>query len=278
MPSRGDPSRSHARRGGIDRGGDLRRRHPNHRGAAQLARPARQRRKARGPVRRIGADRRRHRSRSRRRRPGERGRRPPHCLAQHLPAGDRGDGGGRHGLAAGLFHTVGSVPGASGWGDGAEALPGRGHDPAVVKAQRAVLPGTCRSSSSAGSAPARCRRGSKPAPTASGWARDSTGRVSRRRKRPPRRGPMWREKGISPLAVPRLSPPPLQLKRPPTGPSAACAFAKAAWSSTSSHQRPPCPRRRRARNRPAPAPLPTATPSRPRRGCRAARRTGPGRR
>ena len=171
MPAGRDHPRRHARRGGSDRRGDLRSRHPDHRSAAELARPAEEHRAACATVRRPRAGRRRDGARAE-------------------PGGARcSDAGGRH-RSSRPTPTSTSSPRRSRPGlvscpaisrrpkRSPRSAPARTRSscsrpkarrPAVLKAQRAVLPqrraGPRRS---AGSSPTTCGRGSMPAPTGFG--------------------------------------------------------------------------------------------------------------
>ena len=82
-----------------------------------------------------------------------------------LRAGDRGRGGGGPGLAARLLHAFRGLRRASGRSDRAEAVPGRRRRRRRWSRRSGrCCPGTCRCSSSAGSARATCSPGSTPAP------------------------------------------------------------------------------------------------------------------
>ena len=168
-------------RGRSDRRCDLRRRHPDHRSAAQFARSAEEHRAAgardsasamlvgAGTVlepTEVGA--------------GEGRRRADHRLARHQHRRDRGHGGRRARLLARLFHAIRSLR-----RDSAPARPRSSSSRPKAPARRCSRRSsrsfrrTCRSSPSAGSSPTICGRGSMPARPASASAAASTSRASR---------------------------------------------------------------------------------------------------
>ena len=266
--------------------------HPDHRGAAQLAGSAGQHRAAGAALRRsalIGAgtvlD---PADVARVREAGGRIIVSPNTFA----AGDRGGGGGGAGVAPRLLHAVRSLRRAARRSDRAEAVPGRGRGSGG--GQGAAGGGA------AGRAPARRRR-HRPrhhAALARGRRRRlrprlrplPAGPVGRRRRRR-RRGPMSRDSGASRRwtglnpSFPRTresrtdSEPDSRFRGNDDSRSAASALAKAASSSTSSHQRPPqCPGEGAARIGERLDALGQRAACRRRRGWRAAPRAAPGRR
>ena len=165
MPAGRDHPRGHARRGRSDRRRDLRRRHPDHRGAAQLARPADEHRAAGGEVRRSGAGRRRHGAQADDVGRGPRCRRPDHRLARHQRRRDLAPA-----AAAGLVSCPGYFTPSEAFAairagaHRAQAVPGRGrHARRCSRRSSRSSRATCRSSPSAGSSPTTCGRGSTPA-------------------------------------------------------------------------------------------------------------------
>ena len=151
-------------RGGRDRRCDLRKRHPDRRSAAELARSAREHRAAGQAPRRANAGRRRHG-------PDSRGCRPSAATpedgssSRQTPIRDviAPNGGGGHGLVARLFHAVRSFRRDRRRSDCAQAVPGRRR----VARGRSRPSSRCfrrmfRSSSSAASSPTTCSRGSMP--------------------------------------------------------------------------------------------------------------------
>ena len=171
MPAGRDHPRRHARRSRSDRRGDLRRRHPDHRSAAELARAAREHRAARREVRRPRAGRRRDGARA--------GRGRARCSdaggrlivsPEHERRGDRGRPprpawSPRPAISRRPKPSPRSAPART----RSSCSRPKARRPAVLKAQMAVLPKR-RSDDrrSAGSRPTICSRGSMPAPTGFG--------------------------------------------------------------------------------------------------------------
>ena len=193
MPADRHHPRRHARRGGSDRRGDLRCRHPHHRGAAQLARPAR--RASNGWPTKFGdrgAGRRRHGSRRPPMSPGvQGGRRTADRFAQHQR---RRHSRARRPRISFPAPAISRRPKPSPrWSrrDRAQAVPRRGREPGRAQGAAAVLPKDVPLFVVGGITPGQYAAvAAMPERPASGSARASTSRASRPPRPPKRRAPM----------------------------------------------------------------------------------------